>query len=228
VHKRSDAEVSGKERERRHAPGDGRLWEEAWGFEFADGEGLGGYVRLALLPNQGRSWYWFALVRPGLPGPIHVRDHDVPIPRAGLEIRSEGLWAELICETPMEHWSIGLEAFAVALDTPDAALDPRGEIGDRIAVGLDLEWEVDGEARLHAVGDDRIAFDGRGVRAHEWGERDWWAAASSTSPPPAADVVAAAPLRLVDEGSGRVAHLHRALERTPDGYRWVNAVEVQP
>ena len=39
-------------------------------------------------------------------------------PRQGLEVRADGLWGELMCETPLEHWSYGLEAFGVALDDP--------------------------------------------------------------------------------------------------------------
>lgn len=179
--------------EGRHPVGDHRWWNESWYVDFAREDGVGGYVRLGLYPNQQRAWYWACLVLPDRPGPIVVRDHDVPLPRAGLEVRAEGLWAELICETAMEHWSIGLEAFGVALDAPQDAY--TGEIGERIAVGLDLEWEVETPAyhypypegdphahyehhgRVHGeilIGRERIAFEGRGARDHSWGERDWW------------------------------------------------------
>jgi hypothetical protein len=68
----------------------------------------------------------------------------VTLPRgAALEIRADSLWSELVCETAGEHWSIGLEAFGVRLDDPDDAL--RGEIGERIALGFDFEWETSGE-----------------------------------------------------------------------------------
>src|SRR5207237_456868 len=52
----------------------------------------------------------------------------------------DGLWAQPICETPHEHWTLGLEAFGVALDDPAVAY--HGERGDRVALGLDLEWEA--------------------------------------------------------------------------------------
>jgi hypothetical protein len=180
--------------EGRHAPGSAQSWSENWQFDFADVAGLGGYVRIALYPNQQRAWCWANLVVPGRDGPVIVRDHEVPLPRgAALAARSEGLWCELTCETPMEHWSIGVEAFGVALDT--AADAYRGEIGERLAVGLDLEWEattrgvamepsrfrsdapyrqvgrVYGEVLLAA---ERFVFDGTGEREHSWGERDWW------------------------------------------------------
>ena len=43
-------------------------------------------------------------------------------------VRAEGLWAELLCETPGEHWSFGLEAFGVRFDdAAEAAASDRGE-----------------------------------------------------------------------------------------------------
>ena len=115
---------------------------ESWGFEWGEHDGTGGFVRLALHREKRIAWFWAYLFRPGV-GPVVVRDHDVTLPRgAALEIRAEALWSELVCETPGEHWSIGLEAFGVALDEADDAL--RGEIGTRIALGFDFEWETSG------------------------------------------------------------------------------------
>jgi hypothetical protein len=42
----------------------------------------------------------------------------------------------MTCETPGEHWSFGLEAFGLRVD------DPAETIGERLAVGYDLEWET--------------------------------------------------------------------------------------
>jgi hypothetical protein len=118
-----------------------------------------------------------------------VRDLDVTPPRAAaLEVRAEALWAELVCETPLEHWSVGLEAFGVRLDHPrDALGDERGE---RVPIGLDLEFEaasppidlggtgyvqcgsVAGEV---LVGRATLPLDDRAVRLHEWGPAPWWA-----------------------------------------------------
>jgi hypothetical protein len=124
--------------------------DEAWGFEWGSADGNGGFVRLALHRRMRIAWFWAYLLRPG-GGPVVVRDHEVSLPRgAGLEIRAEALWAELVCETLGEHWSIGLEAFAVRLDDADDAL--HGEIGERIALGFDFEWETTGEPFLSELG----------------------------------------------------------------------------
>jgi hypothetical protein len=66
-----------------------------------------------------------------------VRDDDAPAPVDGT-IRADGLWLSLVCETPGEHWSIGLEAFALLVD------DPSDDRGDLVPLGLDVEWEAPG------------------------------------------------------------------------------------
>ena len=179
--------------ERRHEPTDTFHFTESWYFDFWRPDGVGGYVLLGIVPNQRVAWYWAYLVSPDF-GLVVVRDHEVAMPRGkALEVRADSLWAELVCETPMEHWGLGLEAFGVRLDDPADAY--RGELGERLPVGLDLEWEAitprydypypegAGSHYEHAgivhgdllVDDLRIPFDGRGERDHSWGERDWWA-----------------------------------------------------
>lgn len=182
-----DGAVDGAD-ELRHHPGPEPLWNESWYFDFAAADGrLGGYVRLGLYPNLGVAWYWACLVGEGRPL-VTVIDHEVPLPRVGLEVRSEGLWADHNLETALDHWSLGLEAFAVGVDDPT---EVYGELrGDRTAFGLDLEWETEGSAYAYPgvdryevpcrvsgevlVGAERIELDGTGQRDHSWGVRDWW------------------------------------------------------
>ncbi len=179
--------------ERSHSPGFDELWAESWHLDFAGVGGLGGFVGLCIYPNLNVAWWWTHLLTPD--GLVAVRDHEVPPPRTGLEVRSEGLWGELVCETPLEHWGVGLEAFGVRYDDPAEAWG--SEWGERVPVGLDLEWETLGppvEAALPGppagadggylqpgsvhgellVGDQRIPFTGTGVRARRWGRADWW------------------------------------------------------
>ena len=130
--------------ERAHEPGASSWWWETWHLDAATDDGIGLSVRLACAPALGVAWWWTHLVLPDLPGPVVVRDHEVGLPRQGLEVRADGLWGELTCETPFEHWTYGLEAFGVRLDEPADAL--RGEIGERMPVGLDIEWEVEAGA----------------------------------------------------------------------------------
>lgn len=94
---------------------------------------------------------------------VSLRDPAVPR-RRGMDVRTEGLWASITEETPGEHWSVGMEAFAVGYDDPARAL--TDELGDRVPLGFDLEWERAGELwMVHGdvlVGDSRfdIAWPG--------------------------------------------------------------------
>lgn len=174
--------------EGRHPSGDDPRFEEAWQFDLVTSTGeLGVVVRLALRPAEGVSWFEAAVVGAARPL-LTVIDHEAPLPRPPeLDIRTEGLWVALQCETPLEHWSIGLEAFGVSLEDPEEAL--RSGWGERTALGLDLEWEAGGApeerplgyaqaCRVHGevlVGRDRIAVDDAfGYRSHVWGALDWW------------------------------------------------------
>ena len=111
----------------------------AWSLEFADGQGITGSLMLAV---DGPTASFHAQVVVPDVGVIVVRDDELAPPKRDdlLVVRGEGLWAELLCETPGEHWSFGLEAFGVRFDDEaEAATSDRGE---RIAVGFDLEWET--------------------------------------------------------------------------------------
>lgn len=175
--------------EARHEGAEGELWNESWYLDFATPDGaLGGYARLGLYPNIGVAWWWACFVREGEPL-LLVRHHEVDLPRsATLEVRAEGLWGAMYCETPLEHWTVGLEAFAVGLDDPrDALGHERGEL---TPLGFDLEWETVAPAYAYPgvsryevscrvtgevlVGDEALTVDAWGQRDHSWGNRDWW------------------------------------------------------
>lgn len=189
--------------ERRHEPVAGSAdWQESWSFElWAPDASLGGFVTLTLVPALATAWYWVAVVGTGRTL-VALRDHEVPLPGgSALEVRAPGLWSDLTCETPLDHWSVGLEAFGVAYEDPREAWG--SERGDPTALGLDLEWETEGPAdaptdadaspdhksyrqacRVHGdvlVGAERLAVEAYGSRSHRWGERRWsdssWAAA---------------------------------------------------
>jgi hypothetical protein len=172
--------------ERLHAPTSDPHWEEWWYFDFVGDDRLAGFARLGL--RGGRAWWWTAITGPDRPL-VLVRDHDVDPPRGGtLEIRASGLWAEPVCETPFDHWSLGLEAMAVALDDPTEAYGR--ERGDPVPLGLALEWEASARPRrwperqsygqpsqVHGevlVGQERLMVTGFGMREHGWGLVDWW------------------------------------------------------
>jgi len=96
----------------------------------------------------GRSaWYWAALVRRGEPL-LHVTEWDVAVRADPTVLKAHGLWAEHICDAPMEQWTITNECFAIALDDPDDALGRA--FGTPTAVAFDLEWYATAPPRPHA------------------------------------------------------------------------------
>src|SRR4029077_19035590 len=133
--------------------------------EFADDQGIEGLLRLTVEADRaGPTASFHAQVVVPNVGVVVVRDDEVAPPKRDdvLVVRAEGLWVELLCETPGEHWSIGLEAFGVRFDNEaEAAVSDRGE---RVPLGFDLEWEtpdrVVGEV---LVGRARYELDGHGT-----------------------------------------------------------------
>ena len=181
--------VTPDEDEQPHVPGPELRWSESWTFDFASRDGaLGGWARLTLLPVVGQAWY-HAFLTGRDRQLVAVVDTEVPLPTGALEIRTTGLWATHICESPHDHWTIGLEAFGVGLDDP-VELYGR-QFGDQVPLGLDLEWEATGAVEDSMdpvvgyqqpclvtgeilVGREAIDFVGDGRREHHWGVRKGW------------------------------------------------------
>ena len=155
---------------------------EQWQFDFWSPEhDLGGWVHFTYDQSSRKGWYVTALL--GVDRQlVLVVDPKIPIPQLSqyLEFRAEGIWAQHVCETPLEHWTVGLEAFGVTLETVEDAMG--NQWGKRTGVGLDLEWErsedteetdtgfrqrcsVSGEVLI-----DEQAFD---LHVDGWRSRSW-------------------------------------------------------
>ena len=112
-----------------------------------------------------------------------VYSAELTRPRHGVVLRGDGMWADHICETPYEHWTVGLEAFAVV-----TAVEPTGDLvelrGDLVALGLDVEWTTSGSIELIPggyripcavegeilFGDESYGIEADGWRSHIWAE----------------------------------------------------------
>ena len=96
-------------------------------------------ARVGLPAPAGRPARGTGRRSPGAGEPLlHVTEWDVP-PRADpLLVKAHGLWAEHMCDAPMEQWTVANETYATALDDPADALGRA--YGMPTAVAFDLEW----------------------------------------------------------------------------------------
>jgi hypothetical protein len=166
---------------------------ERWTFAATDGPGGDGGLLTVHL-----TWFaeppavsYAAAVRTGARRAVVLVADDLAPPRAALELRGPGIWADHNVEEPFERWSLGLEAFGVAIDVAphddlEVVLAHSGSPdvrGDRVALGWDLEWiaaaapQLDGPggyrvpARVEGellVGTGSAAVDVAGGWAHRW------------------------------------------------------------
>ena len=134
---------------------------------------MAGWVRLDL--RSDRTRFLAAILRSG-ELPVVVLDHELPVATRALEFRAPGVWVELCCETPLDHWTVGLEAFGLAVD-PGEVITPD-TLGDRVPVGLDLDLDTvaapDGDdasfsigVRVHGevlIAEAAYEIDGHGMR----------------------------------------------------------------
>jgi hypothetical protein len=176
--------------EGRHAPGPEELWGESWYLDWAAPDAsYGGYVRLGLYPNLGKSWWWIALVGADRPL-VLVVDHDLPCPEgdAALTPANGSTGVAISWSEPFGRFRVVSEADGVELADPAQAF--HGLEGPSVPVRLDLEWASRAEVFPYAmttryeisswvtgtvtVGGETMTVDCGGQRDHSWGVRDWW------------------------------------------------------
>lgn len=149
-------------------------------IEWADRRaGVAGLLRVAVRPTAGTTWFLAAVHERG-EAPVVVLDYELPLVSNAFEFRAPGIWTDLVCETSIEQWTVGLEAFGLAVD-PTEMLTPAS-LGDRTPIGLDVDVEAaaapeeDGDGFSHEItfrGEVLVAsiaydVDAIGVR------RRWW------------------------------------------------------
>ena len=110
---------------------------EEWCFAGWSPRGDLGLVTGYRRRTGGPGWYWAGLARAGQPL-LHVTEWDVPPRTDPLLVKAHGLWAEHVCEVPMQQWTVANETYAVALEDPAEALGRA--YGLPSAVAFDLEW----------------------------------------------------------------------------------------
>lgn len=172
----------GRQDEGEHPIGEDRQWLEAHRLDvFCSDARAALSLMVVKHPGLGRASFVAAYLREDLQ-PIVLSELDIALPSDRWEIRASGLWADHTCETPLDHWSYGLEAFALAIDDPSELLGAAR--GDRVPLGWELEFEASQEAvwlgrecyqqvgAAHGIvltEDGETTLEGAALRTHWWG-----------------------------------------------------------
>ncbi len=117
-------------------PHPGSVHEE-WTWSFWTPEAtMGGFVSYRLV-GPSNAWYTWALARRGMPL-LHVTEWHIPRRTDPLLAKAPAMWAEFVCESAFEQWTVGSETYAVELDDPGEALGR--EYGTAVPIASDIEW----------------------------------------------------------------------------------------
>ncbi|MFG1932959.1 phosphotransferase [Mycobacterium sp. NPDC048908] len=173
-----------------HEATDEPLWNESWYFDFADlGQGLGGWIRLGLYPNQGIAWINALLCGPDM-ATVAINDFQAALPGDVGAVQTDRVALTLDASEPLQTYRVTVRGQGQAYQDPAALL--RGETGEPVEMTMDLLWSTTGAPYLYRITpryeipctvsgtvtvDDRevILREVAGQRDHSWGVRDWWA-----------------------------------------------------
>ncbi len=172
-----------------HTPGEEPLWNESWYWDFADPQqGIGGWMRLGLVPNQNLAWINALICGPDIPTVACV-DFHAPLPENPNDVRSGEIEMRHAATIPMQEYRVRVSGPAQAHDDPSALL--RGEPGRPCDLGMDLVFTTSGTPYAYRIAtryeipcsvSGNVTVDGRtytftavpGQRDHSHGVRDWW------------------------------------------------------
>lgn len=180
-----------------HPVGSEPNFNESMYFQFHDPvAGVGGFLRLATRPNEGRGERTICLY---LPDGSVAFGFARPRVDANDSFRGAGLAVEVV--EPFEHVRVAFDGTVNLLSDPAALVDPKRALSSspvtRCMATLDLRaaappyaetFDGDGESfaphhyeqltkvsGVLAVGDGSIDVNGFGLRDHSWGPRSWQA-----------------------------------------------------
>nr|WP_205267780.1 phosphotransferase [Mycolicibacterium sphagni] len=172
-----------------HEPGDEPLWNESWYWDFADpAQGVGGWIRLGLVPNQNVAWINALVCGPDMPT-VALVNFEAPLPADPAVAQADGAVLRHGAITPLQTYRVEVRGTAQAYDDPSALL--RDEPGRPVELAMDLTWTSVGTPYAYRITTryeipctitGTVTIDGRayqfeavpGQRDHSHGVRDWW------------------------------------------------------
>lgn len=172
-----------------HTPGDDPLWNESWYWDFVDPEqGIGGWIRLGLIPNQNLAWINALVCGPDI-HTVALLDFHVPPPADPNALRSGEIDMRHGPTEPLRSYRVEISGPAQSFDDPSGLLHEQA--GDPVHLAMDLTWNTTGTPYAYRIttryeipctvsGSVTIErktyrFDAvPGQRDHSHGVRDWW------------------------------------------------------
>lgn len=172
-----------------HAPTDEPLWNESWYWDFIDERrGVGGWVRLGLIPNQNVAWINALVCGPEI-ATVALLDFHAPLPEDPDDVAGAGVRLRHSATDPLRSYRVAVEGRGRAFSDPAGLL--HGEAGEPAALAMDLSWTTTGTPYQYGIatryeipctvtgtlsidGDEMTLDAVPGQRDHSYGVRDWW------------------------------------------------------
>lgn len=172
-----------------HTPGEEPLWNESWYWDFADPEqGIGGWIRLGLIPNQNVAWINALVCGPDI-AIVALLDFHAPLPENPNDVRHNGIDMAHSATVPLQEYRVAVRGPARSFDYPAGLL--HEEAGEPAALEMDLTWTTAGTPYAYRIATryeipcavtGTVTIDGEtytldavaGQRDHSHGVRDWW------------------------------------------------------
>ncbi len=172
-----------------HQPGDEPLWNESWYWDFADPEqGIGGWIRLGLIPNQDLAWINALVCGPGI-ATVACVDFHAPLPRDPNDLSGAGIEMSHGATVPLQSYQVRVSGPARSFEDPAGLL--HDESGQPARLAMDLTWDTSGTPYAYRIATryeipctvtGTVTVDDKtytlnavaGQRDHSYGVRDWW------------------------------------------------------
>ncbi|MCV7207931.1 phosphotransferase [Mycolicibacterium canariasense] len=172
-----------------HPPTDEPLWSESWYFDFVDAsQGIGGWVRLGLIPNQHTAWVNALVCGPDMPT-VAVNNFQVALPAEPGHIGTAGFELRLSPSDPLCSYRVSIRGRGESFGDPADLL--RGTAGrptdlalalDFTTAGTPYQYRITPRYEIPCTVSGTVTVGGAqyrltsvpGQRDHSWGVRDWW------------------------------------------------------
>ena len=172
-----------------HTPADDPLWNESWYWDFVDEtQGIGGWIRLGLIPNQNVAWINALVCGPGIPTAALV-DFHAPSPGDPNDVIGAGIAMRHGATVPLQTYRVEVSGAARAYEDPAGLLHEQPGVPAELA--MDLTWNTAGTPYAYRITtryeipctvSGSVTVDGEtytfdavpGQRDHSRGVRDWW------------------------------------------------------